>query len=212
MTSIFEAIDAGDLERVREIGMAQPEALRARDAEGATPLLRAQYAGRSDIVEELRRTQSELDVWEAAAVGAAERVGELVELDSTLVDAFAADGFHPLALAAFFGHVEVVRLLVGRGADVGVIARNERIQVTALHAAAAGNHTEIARLLIDAGAPVDAEQPGSFTALHSAAQNRNAELVRLLIEAGADREKRTEDGRAARDFAGDDPAVLAALA
>ena len=211
VAAIFEAVDADDLERVREIARAQPEALRARDTEGATPLLRAQYTGRSEIVEELRRRQQELDVWEAAAVGAGGRVRELVDFDPSLVDPFAPDGFHPLALAAFFGNDEIVRLLLDRGADVSVVARNERIQVTALHAAAAGNHTEIARLLLAAGAPVDAEQPGGFTALHSAAQNGNAELVRLLLEHGADPEQRTADGRAARDLAGDIPAVLAAL-
>lgn len=210
-TSIFDAIDAGDAERVRELAHAQPEVLRARDGEGATPVLRAQYTGRIDIVEELRRARSELDVWEAAAVGAAERVRELVAADPSLVDAFAPDGFHPLGLAAFFGHVDVVRLLLDAGADATVVARNERIRVTGLHAAAAGNHTQIARLLLEAGAPVDAEQPGGFTALHSAAQNGNAELVRLLLEHGADPDKRTADGRGARDFARDDADVLAEL-
>ena len=112
--AIFAAIDGGDVERVRELVAAEPDVLRARDAEQATPVLRAQYRGQAEVVEELRRTGAALDVWKAAAVGDAARVRELVDADPSLVDSFAPDGFHPLALGAFFG--QLVRLLLAHGA------------------------------------------------------------------------------------------------
>jgi hypothetical protein len=76
-------------------------------------------------------------VFEASALGRTERVQELVDADPSLVNAYGDDGFHPVGLASFFGHVDTARLLYDRGADANQIARNERIQTTAIHAAAA---------------------------------------------------------------------------
>ena len=202
--SVFEAVDAGDLERVRSLAAAEPHALRERDAEGVTPILYARYRNRLELVDALRSLTPELDVWEAAAVGDADRVRELLDADASLLDASAPDGFFPLGLAAFFGHEEVVRLLLERGADPRLVARNDRLQVTALHAAAAANHAEIARMVVEAGTPVNATQPGGSTALHAAAQNGNLELVRFLIDHGADRDAQLDDGRTPRDLAADD--------
>ena len=211
MSGIFEAIESGDLERVRAIVTERPEAAGARDEQGVSALLQARYRGRDDLVGALLAARTELDVFEASAVGDVERVRELVEADPALVDAFAPDGFTPLTLAAHFGHEDVVRLLLDRGADVALRARHEQIQVQPLHAAAATGQTAIVRLLLDAGAPVNEVQPGGFTALHAAAQNGNAELARLLIERGADPEQPLDDGRTPRDLAREHPDVASAL-
>ena len=210
MQTIFDAVEAGDAATIRELVAANAGVVRERNAEGATPVLHAQYLGRLDLVEELAAAARPLDIWEAAATGDAERVQELADADPSLVDAFAPDGFYPLALAAFFGHLDVVLLLLDRGADVSLVAQNDRLRVTALHAAAAGDHTEIARALLDAGVPVDVTQPGGFTALHSAAANGNVALVELLREHGADADAPLDDGRTPRDLAASD-AVRAAL-
>ncbi len=210
--TIFDAIDGGDVERVRALVRADSSVAEARRADGASALLAAQYRGGDDLVTALLEARAELDVFEAAAVGDVARVRELVDASPGLVDAYAPDGFTPLTLAAHFGHADVVRLLLERGADVARRARHEHIQVQPIHAAAATGRTEIVRLLLDRGAPVDDAQPGGFTALHAAAQNGDAELLRLLLARGASADAPLEDGRTARDLAGGRDDVLALLA
>ena len=86
--------------------------------------------------------------------------------------------------AARDGRVEVVRALVGEGADVNA-ARGDGI--TALHLAAERGHAEAARALIDAGAAVDAgTRIGRYTPLHMAGRGGHGAVVALLLEAGAD--------------------------
>jgi ankyrin repeat protein len=208
---VFDAIAAGDVERVRALAQADPSAVHRRNEEGTSALLLARYHGRDDLVAALLEHATELDVFEAAALGQVDRVRELLDQESELARAYAPDGFHPLGLAAFFGHPDVVRLLLERGAEVDAVARNAQVQTTALQAAAASSDTESARLLIDAGADVDAAQRGGFRPLHAAAANGNRELVELLLEHGADRSARLDDGRTAREVTHDEE-VAALLA
>src|SRR5215218_6706719 len=196
--AIFEAIQQGDAERVRELA----DAAGQRNDEGVSALLFAQYYGRDELVEALRPRRGALDVFEAAALGDVERLRTLLDDDPALVDAYADDGFFPLGLAAFFKRADAVRLLLDRGADPNQESRHAQIVVRPIHSAAAdGGSTEIVRLLLDAGADVDVKQPGGFTPLHAAAQGGNAELVELLLERGADREARLDDGRTPADVA-----------
>jgi ankyrin repeat protein len=151
----------------------------------ASPLLQALYEGRAEDAERLRGEQPELDLFEAAAVGDAVRLGELLDAGAD-PNEFAPDGFTPLTLAAFFKRPDAARLLIDRGADVELRASHEEIRVLPIHSAAAsGGSVEIVRLLLDAGADVNAEQPGGFTALDAARQSGNVELERLLLERGA---------------------------
>ena len=197
---IFEAIGEGDVDRVRALVEAEPAVASERNEQGTSAVLQARYHGRLDLVDLLRAARGALDVHEAAALGDADRVRELVDSDPELVNGYAEDGFYPLALAAFFGHADVVALLLERDADVTQRARNP-LSVMALHAAAATNQTAIARHLLDAGAPASATQQDSYTPLHEAAANGNSELVALLLERGADPSAHLEDGRTAADLA-----------
>ena len=82
------------------------------------------------------------------------------------------------------GQVEVVRALLGGGADANA-ARGDG--VTALHMAAERGHAGVARTLIDAGADVDAgTRIGRYTPLHMAARDGHGAVVALLLDAGAD--------------------------
>ena len=68
---------------------------------------------------------------------------ELLDEDPSLANAWAEDGFQPLGLASFFGHVEAARLLVERGAEVNSASRND-FKVMPLHSAAATGDPEVA--------------------------------------------------------------------
>ena len=130
----------------------------------------------------------DLDVFEAAAVGRADRVRELLDEDPSLANAWAEDGYQPLGLASFFGHAEAARLLVERGAEVNSASRND-MKVMPLHSAAAADDPdvryEIAKLLLEAGADPNTRQQDDFTPLMAAEQSGDERLAKLLSEAGA---------------------------
>jgi ankyrin repeat protein len=151
-----------------------------------SPLLLALYEGRADDVERLRAESGGLDLFEASALGDADRLRELLDGGAD-PNEFAPDGFTPLTLAAFFKHPDAVRLLLERGADVHQRARNERLKVLPIHSAAAdGGSVEIVRTLLDAGADVNAVQPGGFRAIDASRQEGHEELEQLLLERGAE--------------------------
>ena len=85
-------------------------------------LLEALYRGDDERVSELLSGDPELNVFEAAAFGRTDRLRELLDEEPATANAFADDGFQPLGLACFFGHVGAARLLLERGADPSSLA------------------------------------------------------------------------------------------
>jgi ankyrin repeat protein len=156
-----------------------------------TDLLDALYRGDDERVAQLLAGDPELNVFEAAALGRTDRLRELLDEDPSRANAFGDDGFQPLGLACFFGHVEAARLLVEHRADPNTLARNEHIQAGPLHSASAAENKgeearyELCELLLDHGADPGLEQGGGFTALDAARQNGDERLERLLLERGA---------------------------
>jgi ankyrin repeat protein len=154
-------------------------------------LLEALYRGQTEQVEQLLTGDPELDVFEAAALGRTDRLRELLDEDARRANAFGDDGFHPLGLACFFGHVDSARLLLERGADVNALSRNERIQTAAIHAAAAaegkGEDTryELVKLALEHGADPNLPQGSGFRAIDAARQNGDARVEELLVQHGA---------------------------
>jgi ankyrin repeat protein len=154
-------------------------------------LLQAVYRGDRDRVDELLAADPTLDVFEAAAVGRTDRLRELLDEDPARANQFGDDGFHPLGLACFFGHLEAARLLLDRGAAVNTVSRNENIQTAAIHAAAAAagdeeTRLELVKLVLDHGADPNLPQGGGFRAIDAARQNGDARVERLLLEHGAE--------------------------
>ena len=151
-------------------------------------LLQAVYRGDQARVDELLSGDRELDVFEASAVGRVDQLQELLDGDPSLANAWAEDGFQPLGLASFFGHVEAARLLVERGADVNSASRND-MKVAPLHSAAAEKDPEtryeLATVLLEHGADPNARQQDDFTPLMAADQQGDARLRELLVEHGA---------------------------
>ncbi len=196
----FEAIQAGNQAAVADLLAQNPALLKTRGEKGISAVLTAAYYHEPAIADWLVSQGAPLDIFEACAVGAVGEVERLLDKYPELVNAVALDGFQPLGLAAFFGHADLVTLLLRRGSKPGSAAQNE-MRVTPLHSAAAGRHTDIARLLLEGGAPVGAKSTGGFTPLHSAAQNGNEELVRLLLEHGADPHAASDAGKTPADLA-----------
>jgi uncharacterized protein len=152
-----------------------------------TELLEALYRGDQEQVGKLLAETPALNVFEAAAFGRSERLRRLLAEDASLANAYGDDGFQPLGLACFFGHIEAAHVLLEHGADPNTLARNEHIQTNALHAAAASENKgpdvryELCKLLLDHGADPSIPQGGSdFRAVDAARQDGDESLERLL--------------------------------
>jgi ankyrin repeat protein len=200
---LFEAIAAGDEDAVQELVDARPELAEQRNEAGLSPVLHALYNGKADLAERLLDANPALDVFDAASTGRTRGMEELLDGEPELARGWSADGFTALHYAAFFGQEEAARILLERGAEVEVVARNESIRVTPLHSAAAGSHAAIVELLVEAGADPNAAQDGGFTPLHSAAQNDDRESAEALLAAGADPSLASDDGKTPAQLAGD---------
>jgi ankyrin repeat protein len=162
--------------------------------------MEALYAGKTDEARTLAAARSDLDVFEAAAIGDVERLRGLLDPDPALAGAWSDDGFTALHFAAFFGQPQAAAILLERGADVHAVASTFG-NVTPLHSAAAAPSRAIVRMLLEAGADANARQGGGFTALQAAAQNGDPEMTRDLLEHGADPSAATDDGRTALSIA-----------
>ncbi|MES2633657.1 MAG: ankyrin repeat domain-containing protein [Pseudomonadota bacterium] len=119
----------------------------------------------------------------------------LIDWPKTNVESRTPQDESPLMIAALRGHLEVVRKLIDRGADVN------KPGWTPLHYAATSGHVPIIALLLENHAYIDAESPNKTTPLMMAVHYGSAEAVKHLLEAGADPSLKNQLGMTAVDFA-----------
>jgi len=197
---LMTAVEAGDAARVTELVTFDPAIANARDEAGVSALMRARYRADRAVTDALLAADPELDVFEATARGYVDRLRERLEEDPGRANAYSSDGFTALHFAAFFGKVEVARILLEEGASVDAYTRNEFANQP-LHAGAAGRNIDVCRVLLAAGADVNATQHGGYTPLHEAAGSGDVELAELFLSAGADPTIQLPDGHIAADTA-----------
>jgi RNA polymerase sigma factor (sigma-70 family) len=206
VVDLLKAARAGDIERVKTLLTADPRLLVARDPMGNTALIIAVNSGHDALADLLFDAGVEPGLHEAAAIGDSARVRQALEQHPGQLDTYSPEGFTALALAAHFGHLEVMRLLIDRGADVNRMATH-RIGVTPLHAALFGRQVEAALLLVERGANVTLARGGAgmrragWTPLHYAAGMGFSTLVQPLLDRGADPSHRDEEGKTPLDVA-----------
>ena len=116
------------------------------------------------------------------------------------VNAANETGRTPIMKAAYWGGVEYIAPLLDAGADLD---RVSNFGGTALYEATSTSreNAEMIRLLISRGANIKAATKKGETPLMNAARWGNLEHVKLLIEAGADRDRKSNSGQSALDFA-----------
>lgn len=149
-------------------------------------LLQAALKGDAQTVQALLRQGADVNfgfektpLQEAATSG--QKAVVLLLLDAGAnINVRTKHGETALSLAAYRGHLEIVRLLLSKGLDAN--SRSE-----ALLSAGMYGRAEIARLLLQAGADVNYRDPKfRTTPLIWASKGNNVELIRVLLEAGAD--------------------------
>jgi len=162
---IDEAINGGDLARVKNLLNQDPSLLNVKISSGLTPLNLASYKGKTDIVEAL------LDM------GADMNIGD-------------NENSKPMHNAAVGGHIPVLELLLNRGADVNERDNNA---VTPLLFACSYRQLAAARFLLERGADIKAVNVNGWPALLHAVVGGNVELVQLLLDRKADVNQKTTD-------------------
>jgi ankyrin repeat protein len=198
---VMKAIQSDDIESLKKLFTSQPELAAERDENGNSPLLISAYYSRNAMIRVILDKGVRPNVFEACAAGLAGDVARLVKENPKLVNERSHDGWTPLHLTAFFGRLELVKILLDAGAPMLAISKNNESNLP-INAAAAGRRNDVVRLLIERGCPPDARASDQgYTALHLAANSGNVELVEFLLRSGADRSLRTGAGQTAQDLA-----------
>jgi len=190
---VFELLQVGDAEGLRQILEQDPTASDARDATGVSLLMHSLYRGRRDLAELIASKKKALDIFEATAIGRLDRVKECLR-DTSAINSRSKDGFTALHFACFFGQPEAARLLLESGAAVDAVAANPT-EVMPLHSAASARNLEAARLLLEHGAPVNARQQAGWVPIHAAAQNGDRPMVELLLKYHANPKVPNDEGK-----------------
>jgi uncharacterized protein len=202
--SFLDLVKRGDTQEIADWVRDDPQIAESRDAQGVSALLWTVYSGHT-VVRDFLRSGLELDLAEAAAVGDAARLLELLGTDPATAreraNSRSADGWPLLHLAAAFADREAVLTLLDAGAAVDHVSQTP-MRNQALHALLAlSKDVDITRLLIERGADVNAAQTAGYRPLHQAAVAGREDLVRLLLDAGADKTARCDRGKTPAEYA-----------
>jgi ankyrin repeat protein len=193
-------IQKGDGAKVTALLDRQPGLVNAQRKDGASAVLFALYTRHPEIADLLISRGANIGFAEACALGQFDRVKAALQEDPSRANQLSADGFPPLGLATYFGHHDVVILLLAHHADPSAQSRNQ-IQVAPLHAAVERQDQTLVEILLSHGADPNVPEFLGGTPLHTAAMSGADSIVRMLVLHGADTALQMKDGRTAQELA-----------
>ncbi|XP_077075767.1 ankyrin repeat domain-containing protein 6b [Siphateles boraxobius] len=132
----------------------------------------------------------------ASHKGQAEHVVQLINKGAKV--AITKNGRTPLHLAAYKGHIAVVRILLAAGCDLDIQDDGDQ---TAVHRAAVVGNTDVISALLQEGCALDRQDKDGNTALHEAAWHGFSQSVKLLVKAGANVHAKNKAGNTALHLA-----------
>ena len=189
-TAIVAAAEEGHLETVKVLAGAGANVDRALVAAGG---------GKNKAVLDFLLTRNPKKESIAGALYVAAGQGNHIEFVRDLldrgVDVNSEWSGTPLMSAAYYGNLDILKLLLERGANVKAVDRGEGGRgETALHYATRGESSriQIVETLLGSGAPVNAQDRDGRTPLMNGLDSR--ELTQLLLAHDADVKLREKDG------------------
>lgn len=172
--SIFEAVEKGDVEKVKILLKDNPNCINQRDEKsGFTPLHKAASNGQADICRLL-----------------IEKGADIHAIDNSQIT--------PLLLASSNNQIEVAVLLINKGAN---IHQCDKQGGTNLHFAALGGHIEMIKLYIDKGIDVNVPDNMGYTPIIWAIFGRSTDAMDDLQNYGGDLNQTMLLGRTALHYA-----------
>lgn len=195
---LVEAARRADTTTLRAL-LKQQVDVNAPETDGTTALHWAAYTNQLEAASLLIGTGAKVNVANEYGVtplsmactnGNAAIVAVLVKAGANLET--RTSGETALMTAVRTGAVDVVKLLLDRGADVASIEPHSG--QTMLMTAVAESHPGVARLLLARGADVQAKSKAGFTPLTFAARAGDLESVKLLLDAGSSPNEKLREG------------------
>ena len=204
---IHWAVMTRQLDAIDEL-LARGADINARRANGARPihLTNGDYHYRGwrdvpagvtttpdDVYRHLVARGADVDIGMACVKGDLPRVQTLIDRDPSLVNrlsdytTYYIGSGAPLKNAAAAGHLDIVRLLLARGADPNLPEPGIAPRGHALYSAVYNGHYEIAKLLLEHGAYPNVEVESSADTLSIAKMRGDSRIVELLCSYGAAR-------------------------
>ncbi|XP_030645115.1 histone-lysine N-methyltransferase EHMT2 [Chanos chanos] len=189
----------------------------AQDKSLRTPLLEAIMNNHVEVVRYLIQSgacvyHTEEDgstgLHHAAKLGNLDIVMLLLSTGQVDVNAQDSGGWTPVIWAAEHRHIEVIRALLNRGADVTL--KDKEMNVC-LHWASYAGSAEIAELVLNAGCPLSSVNMHGDTPLHIASREGYLECVTLFLSRGADIDVMNREGDTPLSLARCDSPVWVAL-
>ena len=186
-TILMIATRTGDADAVRALLEHGANPNTAEPQLQLTPLMLAAEAGYTDIVADLIKRGSDIQVRTRTGATPARRLPCVAESGCGShgvgivrggwpdkgIRAVIPGNMSPLMYAAREGHVETARLLLDAGASINEVDKND---ITPLFMAISNNHIDMARFLIERGANIHAKDWYGRTPLFAAVEMRNADM------------------------------------
>ncbi|XP_071099298.1 ankyrin homolog [Haliotis cracherodii] len=192
-SELSDACHTGDLSAVRRILSEGRADINCWKNLGSTPVMRAAAAGHRDVVELLVSKGADLSVMNRAGCnilhvacwrGQVEVVKYVLSQGMVKINCRGWKKMTPVMMTAHTGRREVMKLLVGEGADVSLVdSKGDNI----LHLACWRGKMEVVKYVLSQGlVNIDARGWMKQTAVMRAAWNRHREVMKLLVSKGAD--------------------------
>ncbi len=185
--------------------LARGADINAKRADGARPvqLINGDYGYRGwtkdfpitprQVLDHLREKGAYIDICTACAIGDIDRVRQLLDEDATLANrvsdyvTYYIGAGAPIKNAAARGHIEIVKLLLERGADPNLPEEHIAPRGHALHSAVVNGHIEVVKLLLEHGAYPNVPIESSADTLSAAIARDDKPMIELLCSHGAAR-------------------------
>lgn len=201
-TSLIHAVRVGSREAV-ELLLDYGANIHTTDHMEGSALHSAVAGGYTELVRDLIRRGADVNarhrggapyaVLDAVHFGYSETLEALLEGGARLLDATTDDGYTALHLAAYEGHLGLLRLLLKKDLSLDINTRSLHGSTPLIIATGAGRFDAV-RMLLDHGANASTSDYAGLTPLHWAVNRNRPRIVRMLLEHGADPLAESADG------------------